>query len=100
MASASLEASKSMRQHASMTASGMTSPCPSRGRAQERFGEVQPPRALLARSINFPAGQGDGRDFTGSHDVTPQVVREVAVADFSALVGGDGQVLVPLWKWL
>src|SRR5262245_30815447 len=96
MASASPEANRSMREHASMAASGMTNPCPSGGRAQQRLGEVEPPRALLSFGIDFPTGQGDGRDLAGTHDVTPEIVGEVAVADFPTFVGGDGEVLVSL----
>ena len=53
-------------------------------------------RLLLARGIHFAAGQGRCRDLAGRDDVAPQVVGEVAVADFAPLVGLDGEVLVPL----
>src|SRR5205823_14775414 len=98
MASASPEASRSIRQHASMAASGMTSPGRSWGCAQERLGEVEPPCALLAVRINLPARQGDGGDLTGAHDVTTQVVSKIAVTDFSTLISSDSEVLVPLGK--
>src|SRR5438132_5930528 len=94
MASTYPEASRSIRQHASMAASGMTSPCRSWGRAQKRLREVEPARAFLAFRINLPARQGDGGDLTGSHNITTQVVSEIAVTNFSTLISSDREVLV------
>src|SRR5207244_3860920 len=96
MACACPEARMSIRQQASMAASGMTSPCRSRSRAQKRPGEVELPGTLLACGVDFTAGQGDGCDLTSLHDVTAQVIGEVAVADIAALISSDGKELVAL----
>jgi hypothetical protein len=78
----------------------LRSSCPSGRRAQLRPSGVESPRILLTLGIDLLTEQGDGSKLAGTHDVTTQVMREIAVADFSTLKGGDREVLIPLGEWL
>jgi hypothetical protein len=58
------------------------------GLGEQRLLKVQADVTFLSRDVNhFAAGERIGDDFAGSHDVAPQVVGQVAVADGAPLIG-------------